>query len=391
MTPRERFGRPLRLAMLGGGPGSWIGGIHRTAAELDNAWRVVAGVFSGDPSRSRAAGAALGVDPARAYGDVDALIAAERGRDDGVEAVAIMTPNDSHYAYARAALDAGLDVIADKPVARTLAEALDLCARTHAAGRVFAVTHGYSAYPMTRYARQLVRDGAIGAPRFVQVEYIQGGMAVRIEDDPDAKRNRWVVDPTRTGPSLVMDAIGCHAQHLVCSIAGARVARVLADLTPLMAGRTLGDHASALIELDNGARGTYTATQAAAGAENEIRVGVFGEKGHVQWSQRESTYLRFARQNEPLQVIGRGDRFLPPEIVALGRTPRGHPEGLREAFANIYREAADAVVARELGDAPPDSEYPRIEDGAHTMAFVDACLASHRARRWVDVAATPAS
>jgi predicted dehydrogenase len=389
MTPRERFGRPLRLAMLGGGPGSWIGGIHRTAAELDCAWRVVAGVFAGDPDRSRAAGAAIGVDPARAYGDVGALIAGERARDDGVEAVAIMTPNDTHYAYAVAALDAGLDVIADKPVARTLAEALDLCARTRAAGRVFAITHGYSAYPMTRYARRLVREGAIGAPRFVQVEYIQSGMAVRLEDDPEVARRRWVLDPSRTGPSLVMDAIGCHAQHLVCSIAGARVARVQADLTPLMAGRTLGDHASALIELDNGARGTYTATQAAAGTENEIRVGVFGEKGHVQWSQRESTYLRVARQGEPLSLVGRGDRFLPPEIVALGRTPRGHPEGLREAFANIYREAAEAVIARALGVAAAAPEYPTIEDGAHTMAFVDACLESHRTRRWVDVAPTP--
>jgi predicted dehydrogenase len=235
-----------------------------------------------------------------------------------------------------------------------------------------------------------VREGAIGAPRFVQVEYIQSGMAVRIEDGPQDARQRWLVDPARTGPSLVMDAIGCHAQHLVCSIAGARVARVQADLTPLMAGRTLGDHASALIELDNGARGTYTATQAAAGTENEIRVGVFGEKGHVQWSQRESTYLRFARQGEPMQLVGRGDRFLPPEIVALGRTPRGHPEGLREAFANIYREAAEAAMARELGIDAPSPEYPTIEDGAHTMAFVDACLESHRARRWVDVAATPA-
>ena len=390
-TPlRAEFGRPLRLAMIGGGPGSWIGRIHQSAAELDGAWRVVAGVFSGDPHRARDAGVAVGIDAARAYRDVDELLARERARGDGAEAVAIMTPNDSHYAYAVAALDAGLDVIADKPVTRTFAEAADLVARTRAAGRVFAVTHGYSAYPMTRHARGLVRDGAIGGVRFVQVEYIQAGMAARIEDHPQDARQRWVVDGARSGLALVMDAIGCHAQHLACAVSGARIARVVADLTPLMPRRTLVDHASALLVLDNGARGTFTATQAAAGAENEIRLCVFGERGHLAWSHREASYLTLAREGEPAQRIGRGDRFLPPEIVALGRTPRGHPEGLREAFANLYREVADACIARRLGVAAPPRSWPDIADGAHTMAFIEACIASHRDRRWVDVAASPA-
>ena len=388
-TLREQFGRPLRLALIGGGPRSWIGRIHQSAAELDGAWRVVAGVFSGDPARSRDAGVAVGVDPARAYRDVGELLAREGARADAIDAVAIMTPNDSHYAYAVAALDAGLHVVADKPVTRTFAEAADLVMRARAAGRVFAVTHGYSAYPMTRHARGLVRDGAIGAVRFVQVEYIQGGLATRIEDHPQDARQRWVVDSARSGLALVMDAIGCHAQQLACAVTGARITRVVADLTPLMPGRTLVDQASALLEFDDGARGTFTATQAAAGAENEIRLCVFGERGHLAWLHREASYLTLAREGEPAQRIGRGDRHLPPDIVALGRTPRGHPEGLREAFANIYREVADACIARNLGVAAPSAPWPRIEDGAHTMAFIEACIASHRERRWVDVAASP--
>ncbi len=360
--------------------------MHRSAAELDGLWRVTAGVFSSDAARSRTSGVALGFDAARSYGSLDELIARERARDDGVDAVAIMTPNDTHYSLAAAALDANLDVVCDKPVTRDLAEARDLVARTHAARRVFAITHGYSAYPMTRYARRLVRDGALGAIRLVQIEYIQAGLATRLEDGPLDGRLRWVFDPARSGQALVMDAIGCHAQQLATSVAGAAVARVCADLTSLEPGRAVVDHASALFTLRNGARGTFTATQAAAGAENDIRLRVVGARGLVEWSHRDASYLKLALEGEPARVIGRGDKYLPPDIVALGRTPRGHPEGLREAFANIYREAGIAIMARELGETAPESDFPRIEDGAHTMAFIEACIASHRTGGWVDVA-----
>ena len=288
-----------------------------------------------------------------------------------------MTPNDSHYAYAVAALDAGLDVIADKPVTRTFAEAADLVTRARAAGRVFAVTHGYSAYPMTRHARGLVRDGAIGAVRFVQVEYIQGGLATRIEDHPQDARQRWVVDSARSGLALVMDAIGCHAQQLACAVTGARITRVVADLTPLMPGRTLVDQASALLEFDDGARGTFTATQAAAGAENEIRLCVFGERGHLAWSHREASYLTLAREGEPAQRIGRGDRHLPPDIVALGRTPRGHPEGPARGVcqhlprsrrrlhrAQSRRRGAAGAVAAHRGRRAHDG----LHRGVHRLA-----------------------
>jgi predicted dehydrogenase len=360
--------------------------MHRGAAEMDGWFRVTAGVFSSDPGRSRAAGIALGLDPARSYGNVDEMLAGERGRDGGIDAVAIMTPNDTHYGYAAAALDARLDVICDKPVTHDFAQACDLVERARRQERVFAIAHGYSAYPMTRYARQLVRDGAIGPVRLVQVEYIQSGLATRVEDGPLTSRLRWMFDPARSGQALVMGAIGCHAQHLASFVSGFEVARVAADVGTLRPGRQVIDHVSALIEFDGGARGTFTVTQAAAGSENDIRLRVYGESGMLDWSHREASYLKLALQGEPVRVIGRGDSFLPPQIIALGRTPRGHPEGLREAFANIYAEVAQERMARELGEPVPDFPYPRIDDGAHTMAFIEACLASQARGGWVDVA-----
>jgi predicted dehydrogenase len=282
-----RFGRPLRLGMVGGGPGSWIGRMHQSAALLDGWWQVAAGVFSSDPERSRAAGVALGVDPRRSYGDVAEMLARERARPDGIDAVAVMTPNDTHYPYSAAALDAGLDVIADKPVSHNFAQACDLVARTHAAGRLFAVTHGYAAYPMTRYAAQLVRDGELGPLRFVQVEYIQSGLATRVEEGPQNSRFRWLLDPDRSGLALVMSAIGCHAQHLACFTTGRNVARVCADAGSVVPGRRVIDHVSALVEFEGGFHGTFTALQAAAGGENDIRLRVYGERGMIEWSHRE--------------------------------------------------------------------------------------------------------
>ncbi len=386
---RERFGRPLRLAVIGGGPGAWIGNMHRGAAEMDGHWRVVAGVLSGDPKRSRAAGQSLGLDGARCYGDVAELLAAEKGRSDAVDAVAIMTPNDTHHPYAAAALDAGFDVIGDKPVAHDLAQACDLLERTRKGQRLFAITHGYSAYPMTRYARRLVHEGVLGDVRLVQVEYIQSGLATRVEDGPPNRRYDWILDPRRSGLALVMGAIGCHAQHLACFVANASVASVCADVGALMPDRKVIDHVSALLAFDNGARGTFTATQAAAGAENDIRLRVFGSKGSLEWTHRQASYLQLTLQGEAPRTIGRGDSFLPPEILAAGRTPRGHPEGLREAFANIYSEIAFDRMAMALGETPPGAPYPRIADGVHTMAFIEACLRSHDSGQWSELAPVP--
>ena len=383
---REKFGRALRLGIVGGGPDAWIGRMHRGAAEMDGWWHAVAGVFSSDPARSRAAGPAMGFDRYRSYGSFEEMLERERSRSDGIEAVAIMTPNDTHYPFAVAALDAGLDVVCDKPVTQTLAEAGDLAARVRRGGRLFAIAHAYSAYPMTRYARKIVADGVLGAIRLVQVEYIQSGLATRVEDGPQNNRLRWVLDPVRSGQALVMSAIGCHAQHLASFVSGLALSRVCADVGALMPGRNVVDYASALIEFEGAARGTFTVTQAAAGAENDIRLRVYGEKGMLDWSHRELSYLKLALTGQPAQLIGRGDPFLPPEIIALGRTPRGHPEGLREAFANLYAEVAQERIARSLDMQASVAPYPRIEDGAHTMAFIEACIASQSAGRWVEIA-----
>ena len=387
---RERFGRPLRLAIIGGGPDSWIGRMHRGAAEGDGWWRVVAGVLAGDPARSRAAGAAMGLEPARSYGDVAEMLQRERQRADPIDAAAVMTPNDLHYPQAAAVLDAGFDVIIDKPVTDDFRQACDLVVRARRQHRICAIAHGYAAYPMTRHARALVRDGTLGPVRLVQVEYIQSGLATRLEEAPQNNRLRWLLDPRRSGLALVMSAIGCHAQHLACFVSGRNVVRVNADVGALLPGRKLVDYVSALIEFEGGTRGTLTVTQAAAGGENDIRLRVYGDKGMLDWSHREPSYLKLALQGEPARVIGRGDAFLPAEIIAAGRTPRGHPEGLREAFANIYAEMAQERMARALNEPVPAFPYPRIEEGAHTMAFIEACIASQQSGRWIEVERVPA-
>ena len=385
---REEFGRPLRLACIGGGPESWIGHMHRGAAEFDGMFRVVAGVFSSDPERSRSKGRQLGIPADRAYGSVAELCAAERGRADSIDAVAIMTPNDTHYSASAAALDAGFDVVCDKPITITLAEAQDLARRIEVGNRVYCITHAYAAYAMTRYARSVVQDGTLGRLRLVQVEYIQSGLATKLEDGPRNNRINWLFDPQRSGLALVMSSIGCHAQHLACFAADSKVSEVSADTAALLPGRAVIDYVSANLRFANGARGTFTVTQAAAGGENDIRLRVYGDKGMLDWNHREASYIRLAMQGEPVRVITRGDTFLPPELVALGRTPRGHPEGLREAFANLYREAGEDIILRNLGKPRSTVPYPRIADGVHTMAFIEACVASSAANaQWTRVLA----
>ena len=367
---QERFGRPLRLGIIGGGPDAWIGRMHRGAAEMDGWWCVVGGVFSGDPARSRAAGAAMGFAAERSYGDVAEMLAKEKLRPDGIDAVAIMTPNDTHYPYAAAALDAGLDVVGDKPVTHDFAQACDLVARARRHGRLFAVAHGYAAYPMTRYARTLVRDGALGPVRLVQVEYIQSGLATRVEDGPQNNRFRWILDPQRSGLALVQSAIGCHAQHLACFAADLAVARVFADVGALVPGRKVVDYVSALVAFEGGARGTFTVTQAAAGGENDIRLRIYGDKGMLDWSHREPSYLRVALQGEPVKIFGRGDTFLPAghhrSRPHAEWAPRGPARGLCQHLCG-NGAGADGACAGRAGCRPslPAHRGRRAHDGVH--------------------------
>ncbi len=381
----ELLGRPLRLGVIGGGPESFIGYAHRGAAEFDGRMRVVAGVFSSVPARSRSRGVGFGLDAARCYGAFEELLAAEAARPDGLEVLAVMTPNDTHYAICVAALARGLDIVCDKPLANSLTESLDLVARVRRAGTVFCVTHTYAGYSMVREARALVASGAIGDVTLVQSEYLQAGMAVRHEDGPLTSKLKWKLDERRSGPSLVLGDIGTHAFHLAEFVAGIPVAELSAEVGTLLPGRAVHDYAAMSLRFASGARGNLLVSQAAAGAENNAMIRVFGTKGHVEWQHRDANYLTLAMQGEAPRRLGRGDAYLHPAALRTLRQPRGHPEGFREALANLYADAAEAIVARRLAKPadPLALDFPGVVDGARGIAFIEAALASNAAgARW---------
>jgi predicted dehydrogenase len=390
MSAFETLGRKLRLGVVGGAPGSMIGPMHRAAAKLDERFAIVAGMLSSNPDRARDAGRAVGLPEGRSYGSVPEMIAAERARSDGVEAVAIMSPNDAHYPAAAAALNAGLDVICDKPMTNTLSDARDLVHRVQQSGRVFCLTHAYSAYPMVRQARAMVAAGTIGAVRAVQVEYLQSGMATRVEDGALTSKLRWKLDAARSGPSLVLGDIGTHAHHLACYVIGQPLRRLAADLGVIVPGRQVDDTAAILLRFAGGARGVLFASQALAGTENNLHLRVYGETGLLEWEQTQPNYLSFAPLDRARQTLTRGDPDLLPQAKRLVRIPRGHPEGLLEAFANLYRDAAEVIAARITGkEADPLAlDFPGVQDGTDGIAFVEAAVQSRAANgAWVDCAA----
>lgn len=371
------LGRPLRLAVIGGGPGSFIGSIHRSAARLDGRYEIVAGVMSSDPERSRQAAIEIGIDPARAYADASELLASEQARADGAEVVAIMTPNDSHHAYATAALEYGFDVICDKPITNTLPEALDIVRTVAETGLVFCLTHNYSGYPLVRQARAMVRDGQLGEIRLVQVEYVQGVKAD--ENDPDpADGLPWRYDPARGGPSLVMGDIGTHAHHLVRFVSGLEVAEVAAEVGHIVPNRLVDDYGAAMLRFDNGARGSFWITQAAAGVENSIEFRVSGTRGTVEWHQEYPTRLDFKPIDGPVRRYTPNGPGALPLAKRACRVARGHPEGFHEAFANLYSDAAEAIAARRSGTTadPLALHFPTAWDGAVGVKFVEAAVAS---------------
>jgi predicted dehydrogenase len=380
----ESMGRPLRLAVIGGGPGSFIGAMHRSAARLDGRYDLTAAVLSSDPDRSRAAAMDLGVPSDRAYADAIELLDAEGARPDGVDVVAIMTPNDSHHRFAVAALERGFDVICDKPMTNTVAEAIDIVRTVRSTGLVFCLTHNYTGYPLVRQARAMVEEGMLGDIRLVQVEYVQGGKAR--EDDPDpAAGLPWRYDPVRGGPSLVMGDIGTHAHNLARFITGLEVSEVAAELGHVAPGRLVDDYGAAMLRFDNGARGSMWVTQAAAGVENGLRIRVSGTGGTIEWSQEQPTTMTFRPLDGPVRVLTpNGPDILPPAARA-SRIVAGHPEGFTEAFANIYSDAAEAIAARRSGTEPDPLAmwFPNEVDGAVGVRFVEAAVASSESDgRW---------
>ena len=371
------FGRPFRLGIIGGAPPSMIGPVHRVAATMDQRFALVAGVLSSRPERSRAEGMAAGLPEARCYGSVEELIAKERGRDDGIEALAIITPNDSHAAYLKLAMSAGLDVMMEKPLCNDLAEARELREQVASAGCAVAITHTFSGYPMLREMRARLLAGAIGAVRLVLVEYLAGGIATAVELGPEADK-RWRLKPERVGPSLVLGDIGTHAHHLVSFVTGQPFATVSADVGTLLPGRKVHDVAQVRFRLAGGARGQMEVSNAVAGMSNHVGLRVFGETGHMEWVHRKHNQLAIASLDGEIRTIAAGQSMLSVDAQSSTRLMRpGHPEGLQEAVANLYCGLADMMLARR---GQPTSGAPKlvptIDDGVAGLAFVMACLES---------------
>jgi len=371
------FQRKLRLGMIGGGEGAYIGNIHRIASRLDGAWDLVAGAFDVDPEKGRAFALSLGMDSDRAYGDYSALIAGEKDRTDRVDAVAICTPNFTHYPIAKALIDAGFDVICEKPLTATLEDAIALEELARNSGRFVGVTYTYSGYPMVHEARVRIAAGELGKIRTVQVEYPLEWMATAIEAEGNAQA-AWRTDPKKNGRGGSIGDIGTHAYHLAGFVTGLKLQSLTADLATFVDGRALDDNAHVMMRYEGGARGLLWSSQVALGNSNGVRLRVFGEKGSFQWFQEQPNELVYQPLGGRTQVIKRGSDELSIEAKVRMRTPPGHPEGYLEAFANLYVGFAEAIQARRDGREPTavGQNIPNAYDGLKGVAFVDAVVDS---------------
>lgn len=371
--------RRLRLGMVGGGEGAFIGAVHRMAAALDGQYELVAGALSGDPDRARASGRALGLNPDRSYPSWREMLSAELARPEGdrIEVVSVVTPNHLHYDVARAFAAAGVHVICDKPLVHTSEQASDLVEVVRRSGVVFAVTYNYTGYPMVREARELVRSGALGELRKVIVEYNQGWLATKLEDGQN-KQADWRTDPARSGVAGAVGDIGSHAENLVSAVTGLDIEAICADLTTFVPGRRLDDDASLLLRFSGGARGVLWCSQVQIGDENDLRLRVFGTRGSLHWHQEDPNVLRVDLLGEPRQLRTRGGAYLSAAAQNATRLPAGHPEAFLEAFANIYRGAAEAVRARQEGRSPDPliADFPTVEDGARGVHFIERTVES---------------
>jgi predicted dehydrogenase len=359
--------------MIGGGEGAFIGAVHRMAARVDGRYQLVAGVFSSDAEKTKRSAAALGVDVARAYPTVEAMIAAEAKRADGVEVVSVVTPNHMHYPQSAAFLEAGIDVICDKPLTTNLPDAEKLVKLAADKKRLLGVTFNYTGYPMIRHAKQLVADGLIGKLRVVQAEYPQGWLATLLEQTGQ-KQASWRTDPKQAGAGALGD-IGSHSFQLAEFVTGEKVAEVAADVAALVPGRVIDDNVNVLLRFAGGARGSLWASQVAIGHLNSHRLRVYGEKGSIQWFQERPEELLIVEAGAAPQFIRRGDPGTPTSSVGL---PGGHPEGFIEAFSQLYTDFAERVTAR-LESRPPKAVSlfaPDAATGARVMAFIEAVLKS---------------
>jgi predicted dehydrogenase len=378
--------RKVRLGVVGGGPGSNIGETHRYAARLDDRYALLTGVFTSDAQRSRDFAATLGIAPDRCYGSWQEMGEQEARREDGLEVVSIMTPNNSHYAIAKAFLQQGIDVICDKPLTTDLDQALELMRLVRQTGLVFGVTYCYSGYPMVRQAREMIRSGELGEIRLLQVEHASGWASTLLEAEGH-KQAVWRTTPSIAGKSSVVSDLGTHAHHLARFITGLEISEVSAELASIVPGRQVDDNAHIMLRFNNGAKGMMWASMVASGHLHGLRIRVYGEKGSLEWVQEQPNELTLRPVDGHLQTLPRGVGWLSPAARRASRLWPGHPEGYLEAFANIYSDIADAVLARRDGVVADPLAYlfPTVEDGVWGVKFVDAAVAFHQwDGRWVD-------
>ena len=368
--------RRIRLGMVGGGQGAFIGAVHRIAARIDDQFELVAGALASDPVRAKTSAKELGIADGRAYGSFEEMARAEAARPDGIEAVAIVTPNHMHNPVAKAFLEAGIHVICDKPLTTTLAEAEELVALVKRTGRVFVLTHNYTGYPMIRQARAMVANGELGEIRLVKAEYLQDWLTEPLEATGQ-KQAAWRTDPARSGAGGCIGDIGTHAYNLACFVTGLELDELLAQLSTFVEGRRLDDDVQILLKWKGGAKGMLWASQVAVGNENGLTLRVYGSKGGLEWAQENPNHLWFTPYGKPKQLLTRGGAGAMGEAGRVTRIPSGHPEGYLEGFATIYAEAARAIRAAIAGGKPdPEVIFPTIEDGLAGVQFIDAAVKS---------------
>ncbi len=380
--------RRLRLGMVGGGPGAFIGAVHRIAARLDDRYELVAAALSSNAERGLAAARELHIS--RAYRSFEEMASSESKRPDGIEVVSIVTPNHLHYAPAKAFLEAGIDVICDKPLTTTLADALDLAEIVKRTGLVFGLTHNYTGHPMVRQAREMVAAGELGALRIVQVEYAQDWLSTPVEKTGH-KQAEWRTDPARSGPGGSLGDIGTHAFNLACFVTGVACEQVAADVTTFVPGRRLDDNVQVMLRFSKGVKGGLWASQVAPGNENNLRLRVYGEKAGLEWRQEDPNELRFTPLGQPQRTIRRGGAATGRAAAHATRVPSGHPEGYLEAFAQLYSDLAEQVTARREKRTPdPDSLLvPGISDGVDGVRFINAVLeSSRRGSAWMPISSS---
>jgi predicted dehydrogenase len=379
--------------MVGGGPGAFIGAVHRKAAALDGLIELVGGCFSANPDKSRQQGKELFLDASRVYGSYSEMAEKESKLPAGerIDFVSIVTPNNVHYPVAKTFIEAGFDVICDKPMTMTVEEAEDLCRLVKKHNTVFALTHNYTGYPMVKEARELVRRGELGTIRKIVVEYPQGWLATLLEAE-GAKQAVWRTDPNQAGVSSCIGDIGSHAENLARYITGLEMESLCADLTTFVEGRQLEDDGNLLVHYKGGARGILYASQVSVGEENDVNIRVYGTNASLEWHQENPNYLRVKYGNGPEKVYKRGNGYLSAITQHNSRLPFGHPEAFIEAFANIYVNAANTMAAKYAGEKPGefDTDFPTVQDGAIGVHFIHKAVESGKSnRKWVDVNYAP--